>query len=298
MKKLLLILILLLALCGCKEKPIEVIEEPEPNNDPPISDVYPDYSDLQPIIDDVLEYLKGDWLLRSDNEDSNMSVTLTFDPGTNTLKILRSDDEYIIGELEPFNSAYDDAGINDAIEFKFKEASDYFISKYGNSEYMYNSYLQFFFGYFENNDYLFLRELGNGFSVTDMEGLGEDSMSGDCGWMFTRLTGLTYPTFTVNEEIKYKDDTFYALCWGRGETYLLQKVNVTEQEESWYEDPIKTLRVVYDGSENQYNAFLYNGKNLPDEVKPGLVLVTVDADGKVTDLKDIPYLGYGAYQGE
>ncbi len=298
MKKLLLFLILLLALCGCKEKPVEVIEEPEPDYDPPISDVYPDYSDLQPIIDDILEFINGDWLLATNNENTGMSVTLTFDSKTNTLKILRSDEEYIVGELELFDSTYDDSGRDDAIRFRFKEASDYFITKYGDSEYMYNSDLQFFLGYYQNSDYLFLRELGNGFSVTDMEGFGEDNMSGDYGWMFIRNTGRTYPTNTVNEEIRYRDDTFYALCWGRGKTYLLQRVDVMEKEENWYGDPLKTMRVIYDGSENQYNAFLYNGRNLPNEMKPGLVLVTIDADGKVADLKDIPYLGYGAYQGE
>ena len=294
MKKLFLLLIVLLVLVGCGNKNEEPTPSPEPDPQPePTAAAEP-----RVIPDDIFEWLDGNWQLSTRSEDTNMTVTLTFDATLKTVKILRNDGEYIVCDMELIDS-YEPLK-NDGLLFKFKEASDFFITTYGTSEYMYQSYMQFFTGYFEDQDFLILREMGNGMSVIDMDALGSyEKMAGDYGWMFIRTdTGNKFPTLTDNEALKIKDGKFYAYCWARGDTYLLQKVEVLEQEEEWYEDfVVKAIRVIPDETEYKYTAFLYGGEAFPYDMRPGLVKVSV-SNGAIYDLREIAYLGYGAYDGE
>ena len=288
----------LFMICGCTGKAEVPADEPEPV--PQDTDEPKDTEGMPVIPDDIFAWLDGNWLIVTGDADTNMSVALTFDGTARTARILRLDDEYILADLELFDSYDSPKTKNDAIRFRLNKASSYFIDKFGDSEYAYQSDMQFFTGYFEGYDFLFLRELGNGFSVIDMEGMGDlEKSAGDYGWFFVREhSGNSFPTLSLNKELRTNDGTFYAYCWGRGDTYLLQKVDVIEQDEAWYEGmDLKTIRVIPEQTEYRYTAFLYGGDSLPDEWIPGLVKVTVSG-GVITDLREMAYIGYGAYSND
>ena len=299
MKKLFILFIILIVLCGCSKKVKEPVPDPEPE---PPANSEPAPAEKAPQIEDVITWLDGGWNIITNDPDRMYSVSLIFDAASKTVKILRLDDEFIVAELEPFDSYDDQKTKNDALRFKFKDASDYFKDKYGTSEYMYSSDMQYFIGYFEGYDFLFLREMGNGFSLIDTEGMGEaPNMAGDGGWLFCReYTGNSFPTLTDNEALKTKDGTFYAYCWARDDTYLLQKVDVLEQEEEWYEGTkFNTVRIIPDETEYKYTTFLYGGNYIPtyDKWIPGLVKVSV-SNGEINSMTELTYLGYGAYDAD
>ena len=289
---------ILLVIAGCNKKTDEPEPAPDPDPVPPV--VEPQDPVVQATPDDIIAWLNGNWLQITNSEYTGKTVSLTFDADSKTVKIRRSDGEYIVSELELF-STYEDPKIsNDALRLKFKEASKYFTDNFGTKDYLYQSDMQYFVGSFEDQDYLFLRELGNGFSVTDSDAMGDfDSMAGDYGWFFIREgTGNSFPTTDENEQFKIKEDKFYAYCWGRGDTYLLQKVDVLEQEEEWYEgSKFNTLRVIPADGDYKYTAFLYGGESMPNELRPGLVKVSV-SNGAIYSLKEVAYLGYGAYSAD
>ena len=295
MKKFILLLLVMLVLWGCSGKSEGPTVEPEPVS--PTADPPTDTTGPRVVPDDIIEWLNGDWHIVTADPETNGSVSLSFDAATKTVKISRIDNEYIVAELEAFDSFDDPQISNDALRFKFKEASAFYIDTFGTAEYVYQSDMQYVTGYFEDRDFLFLRELGNGFSVIDSEAMGDfDKMAGDYGWVFVREnTGNTFPTMSENEDLKIKDETFFAYCWGRGDTYLLQKVNVIEQEEEWYEGLVyNTYRIVPAEGEYKYTAFLYDGEKLPEDPRPSQVKVSV-SNGAIHDLREYAYVGYGAY---
>jgi hypothetical protein len=157
---------------------------------------------------------------------------------------------------------------------------------------IYSSDMQYFAGTYKGEDYLFLRELGNGLSVIDSEVLREENETGDHGWVFTREDSV-FPD--AGEEGKMPAGTHYAFCWRKDSTgYLLQEAEVIEKTEYWYGEEINTLRVI--PSMDRISLYLYGTDSLPEDFSPGLLQVTVDEAGMITAAEPAEYIGYGAYR--
>lgn len=284
MKKLFIVpAILLLCACTSLNKPDDPeIIEPEP---------FPETGNPIEIGDDIIAYLDGTWSLYA--KDSQIELEIDGNGWKAIVKDL-DNDAYIKFNLWPFES-YE--GIEDAIRFDAYETSDYYTSTYGSNMAMFSSFMQYMTATYQGKDYLFLRELGNGFSVLDGDALGDTNMVTDYGWLFTRERNNSFPGIEENDTLKFKNGDYYCFAWLRGsDSYLLQQVDIVENEETWYEDPIETIRIVKTENEFYNICFLYNSETLPDSVNPGLVKVKIDENGFVTEIEDVEYLGYGAYR--
>ncbi len=243
---------------------------------------------------DIIAFLEGAWNIRTNDSETDSDAVLEFDPAGKTVYAFAGDDRYIRAGTELFSSD-DSAGIaDDAIRLSAYEAADDLIAQYGDNMMIYSSDMQYLAGIYDEEDYLFLRELGNGLSVLDSSVLKEENMTGDYGWVFTRDTRTPLPD---DEEDRMCDGDYYAFCWKRdGEAMLLQKVDAVKQTVDWYGEEIDTLRIrpVFDDSSMRIH--LYNSDVMPKTFAPGLYRVTVDASGTVTDLESFAYIGYGAYR--
>ncbi len=246
------------------------------------------------VLTDIIAFLEGAWNIRTNDPETDYDSVLDFDPAEKTVYALPMDDRYIRAHTELFSSEESSGITDDAIRFTAYEAADDLITHYGDNMTIYSSDMQYLAGIYEEEDYLYLRELGNGLSVLDSSVLKEANMTGDNGWVFVRDTYVHLP---ADEEYRMRDGDYYAFCWKRnGDAMLLQKVDVVEQTVDWYGEEIDTLRIrpVFDYSSMRIH--LYNSEVMPETFAPGLYRVTVDASGTVTDLESFAYIGYGAYR--
>ncbi|MBO7703677.1 MAG: membrane lipoprotein lipid attachment site-containing protein [Solobacterium sp.] len=311
MKKLLILAVSAMMLAGCsgkKEetapdlKPIDPVPaETEETTPEPTSETLSEVlTNPKPMPDDLLEYLDGGWLLRTNDADTNWNVGMTIDAAAGTIEFLNMNDEYIRGNISVMDTYPDLAATTkDALRIEATSASKNYTDQYGDSMIIYSSDMQIITGSYYGGDYLFMRELGNGMSVLDSDMLGDKCMTGDNGWVFTRDTYDPFPNDKENEQLKLKDGTYYAYCWlNDGKGYVLQEMDAYPTTENWYGEELNTLRIAYTDSEFSNIPVLYNSDVIPNVIKPGLVKITVDENGTVTDIKDIKYMGYGAYDGE
>ena len=248
----------------------------------------------EPVVrKDIIAFLEGAWNIRTNDSETDSDAFLEFDPAGKTVYAFAGDDRYIRAGTKLFSSDESSGITDDAIRFTAYEAADDLIAQYGDNMMIYSSDMQYLAGIYEEEDYLFLRELGNGLSVLDSSVLKEENMSGEYGWVFTRDTHTHLP----GDEEKMSNGDYYAFCWKKdGEAMLLQKVDVVKQTVDWYGEEIDTLRIrpVFDDS--SMRIYLYNSDVMPKTFAPGLYRVTVDASGTVTDLESYAYIGYGAYR--
>ena len=305
MKKLVLILSSALVLSGCANEAAEAPAEPsaepaetavtEPQATPETQEGNGD-PDAKP--EDGVRYLDGTWTLRTNEEATDRSVTLLFDGTAGTVHVSNQNGDFVDAKIEPISTYADNpAGTDDAMRFAASGASDSYTGAYGTNLELYTSDMQWFTGTCAGEDYLFLRELGNGQSILDSQLLGDAAVTGDMGWVFVRRTDRTFPTAEENDSLKPKDRTFYAYCWLRdGNSAFLQEMNVYETEENWYGDPLHTMRAAYTDGEYSGCIWSYEDGEKAVTVRPGLVKATVNADGAITSLEEISYLGYGAYE--
>ena len=241
---------------------------------------------------DIMSFLDGVWTLRTNDAASDGSLALEFSGDEKTVLIVPEDNRYVKAETEVFDTDPDSGIAGDAVHFTAAEAADELLAAFGNSMIIYGSDMQYFAGTYKGEDYLFLRELGNGLSVIDSEVLREENETGDHGWVFTREDSV-FPD--AGEEGKMAAGTHYAFCWKKDSTgYLLQEAEVIEKTEDWYGEEINTLRVI--PSMERISLYLYNSDSLPEQFSPGLFQVTVDEAGTVTAAEPVEYIGYGAYR--
>ena len=246
------------------------------------------------VLTDIIAFLEGVWIIRTNDTKRDTDSVLEFDPTGKTVYAFAGDERYIRAGTELFSSDESSGITDDAIRFTAYEATDDLIAQYGDNMMIYSSDMQYLAGIYEEEDYLFLRELGNGLSVLDSSVLKEENMTGEYGWVFTRDNNAPLPD---DEESRMRDGDFYAFCWKKdGEAMLLQKVDVVKQTVDWYGEEIDTLRIrpVFDYSSMQIH--LYNSDVIPERFAPGLYRVTVDTSGTITDLESFAYIGYGAYR--
>lgn len=241
---------------------------------------------------DIMSFLDGVWTLRTNDPASDGYAVLAFRSDEKTVSVTAQDDRSVKADAEVFDSDPSSGISGDAVRFNATEASEELTGAFGNNMIIYGSDMQYFAGTYKGEDYLFLRELGNGLSVIDSEVLREENETGDHGWVFTREDSV-FPD--AGEEGKMPAGTHYAFCWKKDSTgYLLQEAEVIEKTEDWYGEEINTLRVI--PSMERISLYLYNSDSLPEQFSPGLFQVTVDEAGTVTAAEPVEYIGYGAYR--
>ena len=291
-------------LCACSGSSA-VPEEPKPTGTEETGTAAP--TDIEPpsenetrktpepeVLTDIIAFLEGTWNIRTNDPGTDSDSVLEFDLAGKTVYAFAEDNRYIRAGTKLFSSDESSGITDDAIRFTAYEAADDLIAQYGDNMAIYSSDMQYLAGIYEGEEYLFLRELGNGLSVLDSSVLKEENVTGEYGWVFTRDNNTPLPD---DEESRMRDGDYYAFCWKKGgEAMLLQRVDVVKQTVDWFGEEIDTLRIrpVFDYSSMRIH--LYNSDVIPETFAPGLYRVTVDASGTVTDLESFAYIGYGAYR--
>lgn len=297
MKKVLVILLALLLLCACGNKHEEevVTKEPAPN-----------YRTAYMNESEYLEYLSGEWeQCPNGNLNTNDKVTtLVIDKDNKEATLNINDGNYIKANIELKDLFLDNKQHLNLIEFKPYEASQSLIDENGDNYDVYNSSLQFYVVNYLGKQFLLLRETGNGLSVSDKFGFGNNYMIDDYGWLFTREDKSGFPSKKQNDDNLEHDYAFVALKWfDDGKHVALQPMDVEERIENW--DGANELHVqrVFN-TRNQYSltAFIYKYKGvkdneykLPDVSSPKLVKVITDENGDILTIEELPYVGYGVY---
>ncbi|MBR3296747.1 MAG: hypothetical protein IKI65_02790 [Firmicutes bacterium] len=166
--------------------------------------------------------------------------------------------------------------------------------------------LQFLTAQVEGVDALALRYLGNGDTYFSYNILQNDLQATDWFWVFEREPDepRDIPTDEQYDAMRKKGETFYAFCWrDYGDRCLLQEMAVIPYQEDWYGEMEDCLMYMYPANGHAFTAVPYEIEGMKDyahsgEYRPGLMRVTTDENGIVTELLPLRYLGYGVYSSE
>ena len=155
-------------------------------------------------------------------------------------------------------------------------------------------------------DYIAIREVGNGTSSFAFDILSHENMSLDGFWIFVRDGGTRSSVFmdeTYENKARSKNGYFYAMRWLDidGSCYLMP-VNIDLHEDIFWEDKVKVLRYSYQSSRSlmgiRYELIDPDAYERDTMIAPQLVEVTTDASGKIINILEHPYYSYGVYSPE
>lgn len=297
MKKIVMVLICLLFICGCTQKEEEEVVSQDPT---------PNYKTAYMNETEYLEYLSGEWYeCPSGNLITNQRVsTLVIDKDKKEATINISNGNYIKAKIELTDLFEDNKQHLNMFKFEPYEASKELLAEYGDNFELYKSTLQFYVVNYLGRQFLLLRETGNGLSQSGKGGFGNNYMIDDFGWLFSRIDESNFPNKTQNDENIEKDYAFVALKWfDDGKYVALQEMNVEERIENWDGANILYVQRIFN-TKNKYSltAFIYKYKGveddeyqLPDVSNPKLVKVITDEHGDILAMEELPYVGYGVY---
>ena len=261
--------------------------------------------------EDLKYFLNGTWYLIPNGAlpgTAEAFAALSFDSGTSKaeLTILIEERPTVYMEFST-GKLFDMAdATEDLIYFDVKDASE-MVRK--NSPLTLDSHNQFQILTCRcmEEDYIAIREVGNGTSSFAFDILSHENMSLDGFWIFVRDGGTRSSVFTdetYGNKARSKNGYFFALRWldTDGSCYLTS-VNVEVHEDTFWEDKVKTLRYTYQINKRSLIAVRYEltdpGAYERDTmIAPQLVEVTTDASGKIIDILDHPYYSYGVYSPE
>ena len=298
MKKILVILLAILLLCACTN---ENNEEPVVDKDP-----IPNYKTAYMNESEYLEYLSGEWSQCPSGElNSNQIVTtLVIDKDLKEATLNLSNGDYIKAKIELTDLFEDNKQHLNEIIFEPYEVSQSLIDERGENYNLYNSYLQFYVVNYLGYQFLLLRETGNGFSISDTYGFGNNYMTDDRAWLFSRIDESGFPNKEQNDKNIEKDYAFVALKWlDDGKYVALQIMDVEERIENWDgANELHVQRVFNTRNKYSLTAFMYRYKGvedgeykLPHTSNPKLVKVITDEHGDILAMEELPYAGYGLY---
>ena len=326
----LLILALLagLAACGSKPAPAETANEPEPQQqteqtkpsepsvtkEPPAQPAQPTepegyqpfYTDAAPDIVETRKMLAGTWELVEKGFPIYMEPPgyFRFDEEGNAAYQLFYADETVGGHILLDNYMTEVDGACDMFTYEVDGLSEGLMEHY---ESMIGEMTDFLVirAQEEGQELMALRFLGNGDTQFSWSILGFESETPDGFWMFLQQPDENeLPVFPTDEEydaMRVKDGTFYAFRWmDEGDRVYLQEVETEVYDEDWYGETMSCLKYTYKDNGHPLEAIPYKIEGYEEyahsgEFRPGLVRVTTDASGVITDYADMMYLGYGIY---
>ena len=158
-----------------------------------------------------------------------------------------------------------------------------------------------------DDDFIAIREIGNGTSYLALEVLNTNNLTGDGFWVFVR-DGGTRSSVKQDEQFsmnaRYKNGSFFALRWidYLGSCYLMP-VNVEVYEDTFWVDKVSVIRFAYSNNGVSLSNVFYDIEGIDSFKKepvlnPQLVEVKVDEQGQITNIADHPYYSYGVYSTE
>ncbi len=158
----------------------------------------------------------------------------------------------------------------------------------------------------EDMDVLAVRELGNTDSVFSVKLLGNDTASNDRLWIFERESKNPQMTQSENDAARLSGKEFYGIVWydDYGILYI-QEITAFPYIDHLFGDNAECITYTYaNGPRNMY-AVQYDviGDISADDFpadhleyyKPAVSKITVDASGRISEVKNLEYVGYGVY---
>ena len=265
-------------------------------------DRFPDGLDTE---DATQEFLNGKWSLTDQGEHGNdTGVVFEFDGSELTVSY---DDDYIKGSYELDS---EELGVMESMNFlKFlpeETSGDHFAGGGYTDEYV---DFYFFTVNLGDRQAMIMTPVGNGDYVLTFESIGYDCMY-DGWYVFEREDPKVKKAASIEgkewEKRGYTDDSFYALLWtDNGNDLLLQEVAVSIQDVEWYEgEKLRVLITQYKNNGHALTPLWYKADEdvLPEplsgngkDIKPSLVFVSVDEEGKVIEAEYMTYMNLGFF---
>lgn len=158
----------------------------------------------------------------------------------------------------------------------------------------------------EDMDILAVRELGNGDTVFSGQLLGYEHTANDRFWIFERESKNLQMTQSQNDAARLSDKDFYGIIWydDYGILYI-QEIKAFPYIDNLFGDNAECITYTYSDSARNMYAVQYDviGDISADDFpadhleyyKPAVSKITVDASGRVSDVRRLEYVGYGVY---
>ncbi len=299
----------LLAGCGASadSKPIDRPEEVKEDNKE--DDAAKDEKKESLTVDltsekGIISYLAGEWMLLDRKTDEDYGVLAIKDDGSFEFTRL-SDKAKGSGTLSFEYSRSKKGEEPDGFHMSFDDCRDLIpegTELYGDE----GTGGVFHVGTFGNEDYLYLKEIGNGDSIVSMyvfntkkdsDGIGDWSYD----WLFHRGNDIENPAETK------ENDTFYAWAWETDEDGVwLQPMadhefETTEEYTDWkylggYFNETDNIGVAHYGITKDTDlGELVNTRDWDSGYPLMMCEVTVDGDGNVDKLRDVDIVMYSSY---
>ncbi|MCR4609201.1 MAG: hypothetical protein K5750_05835 [Eubacterium sp.] len=257
------------------------------------------------------DYLHGVWrMVPSGNPNStNPGSAILWDKGSNFIELTRDDNDVYIYAYTKFDGLFGDGkDITNYFELQIDYAS-------GSDTNIVDSRanIQIMTTVCARGKIFAIRETGNGESAFAAYGLDYERTAWDYMWVF-KYTGDAGDDASQDNNIVLskqqsdsllkKGQSFYAFKWfDSGDQVILQPVDVTETTDDWYGEELHALSYVMSKEANSIYAPTYDIKGAESLANSGgyapcLCYVTTDSDGKITEIKNFSYLGYGYYNAD
>ena len=253
--------------------------------------------------DQILNYLEGAWEFCPYGFDApeGEEVDLSFTQAQGSCSFLkRSDASFVSGGII-LGKTSDELAASDMFTLTITDITRDFCDAPEELKGVSTDF-QFMMGLMEGRDVLILRQLGNGDSALVHKTFLDDTACWDGCWLFVRSRDLAFSDQQMDEWRK-KDQDFYAFMWmDSGDKICLQAVSGKERDIDWYGETVPAvLWSLSETEERPYQIVTYwlkDGEQFahPGSFQPGLVHVKTDAEGCLTELTRMEYLGFGAYR--
>ncbi len=252
----------------------------------------------------ILAYLEGDWTLYDREEGNDLGILSIKKDGDFSYK--RLDNGAKGGGTLSFDYLSGKEGEEpDGFRLSFDDVKDLLPEGtmiYGDE----GCTGLFHVGAFGDEDYLYLKEIGNGDSVVSMyifNPEGEyDPEKWDHEWFFYRKATGKESTDTI------KDDTFYAWIWESDTNgFWLQPMKEHEYEtygeysntkfKGGYFNETDDIRIAYYELERQIDlSGIVHSDRLLSDYPLGMYKVTVDKEGVIIELSEVDIESYNVYE--
>lgn len=257
-------------------------------------------------VDGILSYMAGDWNIYDPTADEDYGVLSVEADGS--VSFTRSyDDKTVKGDIKLKYSNDDNAGVISSFELEFSDVPDGFTS-YDVAGGSITDSGNFYITSFDGEDYLYLRENGNGESEIAFSAFNPDPGSFDCilmEWIFHRKSTEDKGDDPV------KNDTFDGFIWKQ-----------TGDDQGLWIQPVTchTWEAYTDYTNRHYLAGAFAPEDFPsayytvdhDEIEPSFLLsgerfalpecypllmarITTDKKGVITSIEEIDQSEYGIY---
>ena len=252
--------------------------------------------------DKMREYLDGSWtmVVGGNPITTRPGSTILWDKNTSFIELSREENDIYIYAYTDFESLFQDG--RDYTNFMNVQVD--YASGMDQSITDSRATIQLMTAVTNRGKVFGIRETGNGESQFAYYGLDYENTAWENMWVFRKDEDAPVITAEMNDSLLKKGQSFYAFKWfDSGSSVNLQPMDVINMTDNWYGEELHVLTYIRSSDPMSIYAPTYEIKGAEDKANSGgyqpcLCYVTTDGNGRITEIKQFKYLGYGVYDAD